>query len=570
MRRVLCCVLLFLATAVAAQTTYQPSWQYNATSSVVFEPTLGNDGSVYFATADAKLRALNAKGIQVWKVDPGGQIITPIALQNGVLYFANSSQQIRAYSVAGKMIWKAKVGINAATPLAVSPDLQIFFGAADGDLYCVDGSTSQVKWHLHLGFVIGPPTVGHDGTVYVASENFVNAVNPANGHVIWRRNFFNFSSVPIVMDQYDDLFYNRKGILDVYDMNGNFLWEARDDKGALLLIQEVPPVIYGDMLIAAVQGGGDVYAFDVSTGTILWEFNDVNSDWSPSVPHSMAIDRFGTVSYCDSTGVIAWFDGVTGAFYGYMPSVGNGRDVNLVGDGSNGFIVIRSGTDASELVSYKVPAGPAPGPWSQAGMSARHLQRRDDAPYIDMAAPPDGSIVTGAFNVTLNATDDFSLSKVELYLNDTEVASSKTSYLSWTANSAVFQNGNYTLTAIAYDSAGNQGTRSISLQFSNPVPVYALSSGSPVFTWLSNGIDNKYQVLISMDPSFSSVVLTSKTQRKKWVKGTSWQPSLKKWRKKVITAASQNPATQVTFYWRVVGKKGGLVLDNSFIFDKSK
>jgi hypothetical protein len=395
-------------------------------------------------------------------------------------------------------------------------------------------------------------------------------VNPANGHVIWRRNFFNFSTVPIVMDQYDDLFYNRKGILDVYDMNGNFLWEARDDQGALILIQEVAPVIYGDMLIAAAQGGGEIYAFDVSTGTILWQFNDVNNDWTPSATNSMAIDRYGTVSYCDSTGVIAWFDGVTGAFYGYMPSVGNGRDTNLVGDGSTGFIVIRSGTNAKELVSYKVPAGPAPGPWSQAGMSARHLQRRDDAPYIDMAAPPDGSTVTGTFNVTLNASDDFSLSKVELYVNDTAVASSKTSYLSWTANSAVFQNGNYTITAVAYDSGGNQGTRSVSLQFSNPTPVYALSSGPPVFTWLSNGIDNKYRVQISTDPSFSSYVLTSKRQRKHWVKGTSWQPSLKKWRKKVLTAASLNPATQVIFYWRVVGKKGGLVLENSFILDKSK
>ncbi len=570
MRRVLCCVALFLATAVAAQTTYQPAWQYNSPSTIVFEPTLGNDGSVYFATADGKLRALNAKGIQMWKTNPGGQVITPIALQNGILYFATSSQQVRAYSVSGKMAWKVNIGINAATPLAVSSDAQIFFGTQDGDLYCVDGNTANVKWHFHMGYVMGPPTVGHDGTVYVAAENFVSAVNPGNGHVIWRRNFFNFSNVPIVMDQYDDLFYNRGGILDVYDMNGNFLWEARDDQGQLIQIQEVAPIIYGDTLIAATQGGGDIYAFDVSTGAILWQFSVVNTTWTPSATHSMAIDRYGTVTYCDSTGVIAWFDGVSGAFYGYMPSVGNGRDTNLTADGANGLVVIRSGTDANELVSYKVPGGPAPGPWSQASMSARHLQRRDDAPYIDMSAPADGSIVTGKFSVTLNATDDFSLSKLELYLNDTKVASSKTSYLNWSADSAVFQNGNYTLTAIALDSGGNEGSQSVSLQFSNPTPVYSLSSGAPTFTWLSNGIDHKYQVLIATDPSFASVVLTSKKQRKKWVKGTSWQPKLKKWQKKVITAAAANPATQVTFYWRVVGKKGGLVLDNSFILDKSK
>jgi hypothetical protein len=49
----------------------------------------------------------------------------------------------------------------------------------------------------------------------------------------------------------------------------------------------------------------------------------------------------------------------------------------------------------------------------------------------------------------------------------------------------------------------------------------------------------------------------------------SWQPSEKKW-KKILKFASEQPDTQVTFYWRVVGKYYGETVRKSFIIDKTK
>jgi outer membrane protein assembly factor BamB len=565
MRRVLWGVLFLLAT-LAVQASYEPLWQYNGPETILFAPTLGNDGSVYFATADEKLRALTPQGTPAWAIKPGGLVITPVVLHGGVLYFGTSSLEIRAYSTAGTMVWKRSVGANAATPLAVAADGKIYFGGADGDLYALNPDGSQ-RFRVPLGEEVGPPTVGHDGTIFITGDNFMHAINPQNGMVIWRKNFFNASRVPVVMDRYDDLFYIREGILDVYNVHGQFLWEARDEQGNLLLVKRMAPVIYGDIVVAVDDGGSEIYGLDVSTGSILWVFSDVNTEWTPEVTASMAVDRNGIVAYLDATGVIAWFDAVDGSFYGYMPSMGEGKEAVLLGWGIKGRVVTRTGEGTKVLTAYAVPAGPG-GSWSQGGMSARHVQRRDDEPFTAVNSPGDGSVITGTFTVSGTASDDFSLGKVELYIGQTKVASSDVGTLLWSANSALFDDGTYDVSLLATDSAGNVGVNTVTVTFDNPAPVYNLSQGPPTFTWLDNLVDNQYQVLVSMDPTFTTPVVTSSTQTKRWIRATSWKPSDKKWAK-VLAAANLVPSPQVTVYWRVIGRIGGEVTTRSFTLDKT-
>ena len=571
MRRLLT-LCLFVLAALAAQ-AQAPLWQYNSPSPILFEPTQAADGTVYFGTVDGKLRALTSAGVASWTINPGAVLVTPIALQSQTLYFGTADESLRAYSLAGNLKWKVKVDQNISTPLAVSGNGLIFFAIQTGDVYGVNGNSGNILWKYHAGSQVGPPSIGHDGTVYLAADNFVLALNPASGAVQWRKNFFNFSNAPIVLDQYDDLFYNRGGILDVYDFAGNFLWEGRDDTGTLLLFEKTAPVVYGDILIIEAQGGGEIYGLDVSTGATVWDFATANAsnpiNWSPLATHSMAVDASGTVTYCDGTGVVAWFDAATGYFYGYMPSIGNGGDVSLIGVDLKGRVLVRSG-GGSSLVTYNIPSGPSSGPWSQGAASSLHQMRRDDPPALDLLSPWDGASISGYFTITASATDDFGFSNLSVYLNDTLLEKTKNGAISLGMDSTTFQDGLYTITALAKDSGGNQSVSSVTVSISNPPPVYGLYSSPPVFSWLPTGSGNKYQVNISADPSFASLILSSaKKQGRKWTKKTSWQPSSKKW-KKVTDRAVISPTDQTTFYWRVLEKGGGVVMSKTFVIDRTK
>ncbi len=91
MRRLMILSLFVLAgIATQAQIVHpdvpKPLWLYGANSSILFDPTIGPDGSVYFGTVDNSITALKSSGTFKWRAEMGGQAITPIAMQGKLLF----------------------------------------------------------------------------------------------------------------------------------------------------------------------------------------------------------------------------------------------------------------------------------------------------------------------------------------------------------------------------------------------------------------------------------------------------------------------------------------------------
>jgi len=77
------------------------------------------------------------------------------------------------------------------------------------------------------------------------------------------------------------------------------------------------------------------------------------------------------------------------------------------------------------------------------------------APAVSIASPASGSGVSGTVNVSMSATDNVAVSKVELYVNGAlyGVIGASPYNISW--NTGSYAPGSYTLLAKAYDAAGN-------------------------------------------------------------------------------------------------------------------
>jgi subtilisin family serine protease len=91
------------------------------------------------------------------------------------------------------------------------------------------------------------------------------------------------------------------------------------------------------------------------------------------------------------------------------------------------------------------------------------------APSASIAAPTGGT-VSGLVSVTVNASDNVGVARVDLKVNGQVVASDTTAPWSFVWNSMSVADGSYGLAAVAVDAAGNSGT-------SSPVTVTVANTG---------------------------------------------------------------------------------------------
>lgn len=127
--------------------------------------------------------------------------------------------------------------------------------------------------------------------------------------------------------------------------------------------------------------------------------------------------------------------------------------------------------NSSRQITATVPAGATSGPitaTTTAGTasSASVFQTAGDTsqPTVTLTAPMNGGIVSGNVGVSATATDNVGVSKVEFYRNGSLFAMVTAAPHTYSWDSTDTANGSSTLTALAYDTAGNFGS-------SNPLTV---------------------------------------------------------------------------------------------------
>src|SRR3954447_3570568 len=79
------------------------------------------------------------------------------------------------------------------------------------------------------------------------------------------------------------------------------------------------------------------------------------------------------------------------------------------------------------------------------------------APTVSISSPTAGSTVSGTITITAGASDNVGVSKVEIYVDGALRVTDTASPYTWDWNTTTFANSSHTITAKAYDAAGNIG-----------------------------------------------------------------------------------------------------------------
>lgn len=111
-------------------------------------------------------------------------------------------------------------------------------------------------------------------------------------------------------------------------------------------------------------------------------------------------------------------------------------------------------------------------------------------PKVTLTAPMSGTTIAGLFTITATATDDVRVTKVEFYLDGALKSTDTSSPYSFSWDTRTASNGAHTLSARAYDAAGNIGsTPAIGITVSN-------MTGTDVSGWKVAQFDGSYSYVL--------------------------------------------------------------------------
>ena len=221
------------ATATTSLTVVEPGsrkWHFEAGAAIQSSPAIAADGSVYIASADGQLYALDpADGSVQWShqideainsaltIAADGSVYVgsqnhlyaiappstssakrkwrytsssalertaPAIAADGAIYIA-SGHSLHALDPAdGSLLWRFTTSAATAPP-AIAADGSVYFGSSDGKLYAVappsdDSQLGVHQWHYNTGGAINSaPAIAEDGAVYIASsDGKLHALNP--------------------------------------------------------------------------------------------------------------------------------------------------------------------------------------------------------------------------------------------------------------------------------------------------------------------------------------------------------------------------------------------------------
>jgi outer membrane protein assembly factor BamB len=157
-------------------------WAFATGGQIGTSPAIGADGTIYFSSSDGNFYALRPDGTERWRLHTGGATrSSPVLDENGNIYVAVNKIGI-SISSEGKERLEfdfSPLWVDATPAIAANGD--IYFSAPWRRLSACQSDGLEI-WHVDTaGNLTASPTIGNDGTVYVADGQFLRAINSPAG-----------------------------------------------------------------------------------------------------------------------------------------------------------------------------------------------------------------------------------------------------------------------------------------------------------------------------------------------------------------------------------------------------
>ena len=293
------------------QETGKEKWKYKSRMPIVSSPAVAG-GLLYFVSSAGSLGAIDITTGKIKWVLPteferkfearnlhgypsAAQTIPDAwdiftsspAVFNGKVYFGSGDGNVYAADAqTGVLQWKfATRDVVHASPAIANNT--VYIGSWDSYLYAIDADTGQQKWslktgedpviHNQVGFQSSPAVV--DGTVYVGCRDaHVYAVDAATGHKKW--------DYPTSKSWVIGTPAVRDGVVYVGTSDSSRFMALDAKTGRLRFNFDAKAYMFSSAALAgdlAYVGdhNGRLYAINIKSGTLAWEFQTEGSKKDP-------------------------------------------------------------------------------------------------------------------------------------------------------------------------------------------------------------------------------------------------------------------------------------------------
>lgn len=235
-------------------------------------PVLTPDGQLLVAGYDDAIHSLNPangqenQGNWPFRGAKDRYVASPLVAGN-LIYAPNADGTLYVLDLTGKLLWT----YHTKEPLWATPAAEgkmIYQSSMDHHVYALDAQSGNLIWESEDlgGAIVGTPTIGPDGTLYVGSFGRVMAaIDPQNGKVLWSKPTTGWVWGGPVLDQGVLFFGDLDGAF--YAMNANdgaTVWNTPPAESAGNSIPDQPLVITDTVYYTSENG--NLYAASTKDG----------------------------------------------------------------------------------------------------------------------------------------------------------------------------------------------------------------------------------------------------------------------------------------------------------------
>jgi len=245
-------------------------------------------GTVYVASHDHRLYAVDDGGREKWSYDAAGKIwSSPSIGRDGTIYFGSDADRLVALYPDGRERWlfstEQPVGkderpeagrFDADTSPALAADGTVIFGS-HVDLFALRATSGSVRWVFAAGVgkakIFSSPALGYDGTIYFGTQGRYLFALDSSSKVLWHvKTGRDNDSTPAVGDDGTVYFGSDDGVLRAFAPGGTPRWEVQ--LGAPI---RAPIAVGHDGTVFASIYGEHPYiaAFAPADGAERWRFH---------------------------------------------------------------------------------------------------------------------------------------------------------------------------------------------------------------------------------------------------------------------------------------------------------